>query len=326
MHGSMRQMPMIPEDGDIPPKIPEKSPKRLAALNARRPEHVYRGHRPQFRRRPAPAPNPRQPNWFVDRGGWCRVALFCFIAAGCIIAVVVGLVVGLRRVPQESSSERGSLPIRFPVGSYSFTTALSNTSTACTSNAATFRCFPYNADNNTSRAASAVTYRWTINEIALNQYIISAAPEAFAPQFANVPLTLQDLGLSSERLRFEIPMDDAVAGVPDGPVDGRNEASTCYFNGTVMSATVWTRKVAEFPANLTTTTGIDGDGAGDGNDTRVSENFDPWPYAIEIQQLVGSGKGVPDCRDAAGNVVGDFEAADGGGDCGCWYRNFALET
>jgi len=157
------------------------------------------------------------------------------------------------------------------------------------------------------------------------EYGISAAPNPFVPQFRNVSLDLVDGNQDSERLVFEIGKM-ALEVVPIEPVAGDNnstsgnKATICYFNDTVLTATIWTRRRAEYPANLTTSV----DNLGNG--THTSVDYDIWPYAVEVSQVVRVGASVPDCRDADGNPVGNFEVPQPSNECGCWYRNFDLDS
>jgi hypothetical protein len=148
--------------------------------------------------------------------------------------------------------------------------------------------------------------------------VISAASNPFVPQFSNVTLSLLDSDLATERLTFNFPMNAAV--VPSSPLNSStNAAATCYFNHTVVSATLWTRKPAEYPRNLTSSV------SSGGNGTHASTNFDNWPYAVQLAQVAGSGTGTPDCRDLSGRPVGSYELPVGtSGDCSCSYSNFGL--
>ncbi|CAJ2500244.1 Uu.00g030970.m01.CDS01 [Anthostomella pinea] len=332
-------VPSIAESDDTAPPVPLKSPARRSMLNGpgmNAYNHPYRGEAP-----PAyssfsipsssssdippdqPPPKDRRPTWLVRRGGWCKVGLLALVTVMCLVGIIVGVVLGVRNSKNNSNNNsntsQGPLPVRFPAGSYAFTAALSNTSTACTSNPATFRCYPYTTYNSTSSFADAsTTFFWTIVETAQDVYTISSTANPFAPQFTNVSLALLDGGLSSERLSFTTPLGDA-AVVPTGPiVEGSNEVTTCYYNDTVLSTMIWTRRGAQFGGYATTTGGNRG---GDG-----SKNFDAWPYAVQVARTAAPGSGVPDCRNADGERVGDFAVVDGGGECGCWYANFGLES
>ncbi|KAI3324491.1 hypothetical protein HD806DRAFT_47392 [Xylariaceae sp. AK1471] len=346
---SRGMMPIIAEDecDSDSPDLPKRSPMRAVHYNAMKLKlqpypypgsHLpppYSPNTPPGRNMKAPLdpppPKDRRPGWFVERGGWIRVVLFGVLGVFAITALVVGLVLGLRRRGHggdgDSTSPAPDVPMLFPAGSYSFVTALWNTSTACTSNSATFRCYPfttYDPSSPTSETDAMATFLWTIAARAGSTYDISTAPSPFVPQFNNISLNLIDGNQDSERLVFELGQM-VLEVLPVEPItsdssSGSGKATKCFFNDTVLSATIWTRKSAEYPTNLTTS--VDNKG----NGTHTSENFDPWPYAVEVSQVAGAGAGVPDCRDADGNQVGDFEIprAAGGGDCGCWYRNFDL--
>lgn len=178
-------------------------------------------------------------------------------------------------------------------------------STSCSSNAAAFGCYPYTTYAADASSSSAATFDWIIEPTDdHHQYAISSSDNPFAPSFANVTLSTLDAGRDTERLAFSVTINKAV--VPAGPlVPGQASASTCYFNETVMSATMWTRAGASYPA-----------GGGGGSST-----YQPWPYAVEVSQVQRAGAGVPDCRGPGGGSLGGF---GGGGECGCWYANVGL--
>lgn len=234
-------------------------------------------------------------------------------------------------------------PLRFPAGSYSFTTALTSISTSCTSDPATFRCYPYiiyNASQNTSSSettssssSSSRTSFWTIHEPRPSSFLISAAPNPFVPQFTNVSMRLLDANQPTERFTFNFTMqltvtpasqitrtamaDTTTAEQGNGDSDD-NSRFTCYYHDTVASATIWIRRPAEFPRNLDTPV------SNGGNGTHVSTSFDPWPYAVDLAQVSEPGPAQPECRDADGGRAGDFAAPSDAEPCGCWYRNYGL--
>jgi len=99
------------------------------------------------------------------------------------------------------------------------------------------------------------------------------------------------------------------AVTPSAPLDSSNGAATCYFNETIMSATIWTRVRASYPADIV-------DVAAPVNATNV---FAPWPFAVEVKQVAG---GPPECRDGEGRVVGgELKPAGEGAECRCGYVN-----
>lgn len=101
-------MPAIAEDdNDAPPALPEKSARRSALGLAHGsdpynfyPPPAYSISTPSSRGRDAALDDglkQEEPGWFVKRGGWYRVALIVFVAAACIMAVAIGLTLGLKR-------------------------------------------------------------------------------------------------------------------------------------------------------------------------------------------------------------------------------------
>lgn len=207
----------------------------------------------------------------------------------------------------------------FPAGSYSFTTALYDVKTDCTSNNSTFRCYPYRTYNQ-SRPDAANTYFWTITPVNSWAYTISAAPNPFVPQFANLSLTQRDANQPGERLTFDFRMHGAAAAPPAALNNNDSRAATCYYHDMLVAGTVWTRRPAAFPANLTTPVS---NGGGRGRPLAASTAFDPWPYAVRVVQ---STRGAPDCRDQDGNRVGGDlgPPPDRAGECSCSYANFDL--
>ncbi len=211
----------------------------------------------------------------------------------------------------------------FPAGSYSFTAALTNISTGCTSNASTWRCYPFSTYQPSTPDLSSATFYWIIEPVTTYSYVISSSDNPFAPSFANVSLTLEDANLDTERFTFEFTMKKPVT--TSAPLEvGNDKAAVCWFNQTVMSATIWTRIRASYPANITSV-------EAPVNATNV---FAPWPFKVEVNQgQGGAGKSnsAPDCRDSRGRPMGGDlrpdvnETSDGAGtDCSCRYANFEL--
>lgn len=87
------------------------------------------------------------------KGGYGRIAAIVGVILLLAIGLGVGLGVGLtRRKHNNDNGQSGSglsgnstskAPEPFPLGQYSMVTALHTTSTSCTSNPATWRCYPY---------------------------------------------------------------------------------------------------------------------------------------------------------------------------------------
>ncbi|KAL1897374.1 hypothetical protein Sste5346_004110 [Sporothrix stenoceras] len=285
--------------------------------------------------------------WFSKRGGWWRLILTLLLLAVIAVGLGVGLKFGLQQANNNSSSSSngdnngngsgsgGDVPStpatpsdQFPAGSYSFTVALTNVSTACTTNGFAFGCAPgannvfSSSASPTAQNASAVTFEWIIegttsgstsSASTLTTYTISSHSSSPFP-FSNIHMTLLDSGLSSERLVFNLSMD--LAYIPTNDlVDHQTSAATCYFNQTTTQATLWTKQRATFPSSITAIQAP----------VNASSTFSAWPFAVELSEVQQAGPAIPDCVDYHGNSLGDFSIPDGGGDaadvCGCWYSN-----
>ena len=190
--------------------------------------------------------------------------------------------------------------------------ALSKTSSACSSNAATFNCFPYRTYTAADPAAASATFYWIIQPLNSYTYTISSSSNPFAPSFANVTMDLLDGNQFTERFVFNFTLSLPVIPKVD-IVPGQRSAATCTFGSTVVRATLWTRMRAEYPANITAAP----------TPSAASTTFAPWPYRIEVDEVQAAGPGVPSCVDYQGRSLGDFA---GTGTCGCWYSNFGLAS
>lgn len=178
------------------------------------------------------------------------------------------------------------------------------------------------------------------------------------PTFTNLSLTLHDANQATERFTFSFMVPKIVK--LDIPLDGPTNSSstrrsaatintetelatrrlsrrqqqqqekrpiTCFFNTTLMTATIWTRTRADFPVNISEVlTPVNASRTG----------FAPWPFRIEIEEVDSEGGPTsstnpdetqragpfvtPDCRDADGKVVALSElvtaASDSGGSSG----------
>ena len=147
--------------------------------------------------------------------------------------------------------------------------------------------------------------------------MISSSDNPFAPSFTNLSLTLLDPNQYTERFVFNFTMERAV--VPSAPLAGNPATTTCWFNQTVMTATLWTRDRATYPSNISSVP----------EPRNATFNFDPWPYQVDIRETQAAGPNVPDCLDPAGNQVGDFHVTPAPGaasDCACVYTNYGLPT
>jgi len=317
---ALRDTQQFPYPGGPPPAYRSTTPSTSDPSNSARSYDVG----PQ-----EPLPKDRRPAWMVRRGGWWKVLLGVFVGVVVVVALAAGLAIGLRKSNTSSNSNGGNnsnnnnqwanSPV-FPAGSYAFNTALHNVSTSCTTSPSTFRCYPYTTyaqSNSSSKAA----FFWTINQDSANSYKISAAPNPFVPQFDNIDMQLLDGNTDSERLVFRFTMNAAV--VPSPALSLGSGSVTCYYNNTIMGATIYTRRAASYPVGLSSSVH---NAAGSESSSSSSTTFEPWPYAVDVRQIATAGTGVPDCRDSQGNPVGEFAVAANSDSsaCSCTYQNYDL--
>ncbi|KAF7519068.1 hypothetical protein G7054_g13227 [Neopestalotiopsis clavispora] len=293
----------------------------------------------------------RRPVWLERRGGWRRLALFATFVLVCVVGLILGLTLGLRRNNSDSPDDITAAN-QFPAGSYAFTTALINTSTACTTNADTFRCYPYTASSNTSALGAEATFFWIISLASstspspsssstqmLPEYVVSAASSGpfTTPSFTNVSAAVLGRGTDDERLSFRIPMD---LGIMEGDDDGAGgtAATTCWFNGTAtLGATIWTRRLSA--SSLRSRGKSDRDYSDETVpfgvvETRLTadtassstSSITPWPFAVQIERVAAAAPDVPTCLSAEGNILGQFGVAAGGGSCSCVYNNLGPQS
>jgi len=270
------------------------------------------------------------------RGGWRRLAIILGVILFIILAIAlgVGLGVGLtqhnnsKKNTSSSTSSAPSTPTGpFPIGAYAITAFLTNTSTACTSNTATWSCYPYTTYS-TSATGSESTYNWYITASSTNpnNYQISSQNNSFSSVvFTNSSLTLTDANTQNERYTFSIP-HLVKSVVPAVSISNDNTLSTCFYNSTTLTASLYTRMNATLTdSNGAQPTGMtmQSEAAGDG----IVFNK-PWPGAVMIEQTANAGNEVPNCYRNV-NAKPDFaEPANvpavtgGGGECSCLYMDY----
>ena len=232
--------------------------------------------------------------------------------------------------PSPASSSPVAVPNGpFPVGSYTLTTFLDTVSTNCTSNAATWRCYPYSTYSQSQTGAMA-TFNWVITATdpkssSPGNYSISSTNNPFALNFSNVPMQLLDLGLSSERYTFFVPMDKNV--IPSTAITNDNSLATCYFNNATFRANLFTKMSKTYPlsSSASSTTATPSPSAGDG--TSASQGFQPWPYAVRVEEFIGGGNDVPSCYKVVNGNIGDrinngISPKGAENVCSCLYKNY----
>jgi hypothetical protein len=184
-------------------------------------------------------------------------------------------------------------------------------STACTPNSDTWRCYPYTTYAETGSGADTL-FNWIITPTKENgtDYLISSTDNPFALDFDNATLSLTNQGQSSEAYRFSVNMQKTV--IPNVTLTADGAATDCFYNGTIFSAVLYTKKEKTYPAQNTTTPSATG-------------AYPPWPYAVEVQQAANGGAGVPDCYKMINGNPGEHVSIGNEPDsqtCQCVYQNY----
>ena len=174
----------------------------------------------------------------------------------------------------------------FPIGKYTLNVHLDSVATDCTSNATTWKCFPYHTYDE-SPSESAATFIWIISPSAPGSptdLSISSTDDPFAPQFTNASLQLVDQGLQTERYQFNVSFDQMVA-----PLNNVH----CFYDGTTLEGNLYTRLTQVFSNTSYTST------ASSASPTSTPSSFvggqRNWPYAVNITQFIRGGADVPNC-------------------------------
>lgn len=237
------------------------------------------------------------------RKRWLRLLIIVGLIAVVIFALAIGLGVGLTSRDNDNNKttdknadttpEEG----KFPAGSFTFNTRLATTRTSCTSNPATWRCFPFEKD-------SSAKFFWIISEPVDDSadYTISSSDNPFAPSFKGLTLSKFDQGNSDERFEFSFNTTRNI--VPSDSIGPNNRVATCSFKNTMFEATLWTRRRNNGTLPV---------------DDSTDGKFADWSGDIEVKQVKQAELGQPMCEDDQGTEIADVQA--GAGDCECAYTN-----
>ena len=257
------------------------------------------------------------------RGGWLRFVLIIVVLVIVAIALGVGLGVGLTRksssptaTPSPSSTPRPE----FPIGSYSLTTFLDTVATGCTPNDDTWRCYPYQTYNE-STTGSQTVFNWVItssdpssstsSSAATTSLLISSSNNPFALTFTNASLTLVNQGTSNEAYSFSVPMEKIV--VPTVAITADGSSAECVYTHTMFQASLFRRKAKTYPAGVQ-------------SGVMTQQAYGAWPYAVQIEEVIGAGSGVPECYKVNNGVRGakvDIgTVANSRNVCMCLYQNY----
>lgn len=186
-------------------------------------------------------------------------------------------------------------------------TFLNTVYTNCTSNAATWNCYPYSlySDNPTQ---SEATFNWIITTGSnAGTYQISSTTNPFSLQFENVPLTLKDQGNETQHYWFQVTVDKSVT--PLHAITSDNSQSVCYFNGTSFTGYLYTNITNDYPPAGQSTGGT----------------YPSWPYAVRAEQTMSGGDGVPSCYETDNGNIGQeipMNSTTFGDLCDCLYINY----
>ncbi|KAF2758642.1 hypothetical protein EJ05DRAFT_475949 [Pseudovirgaria hyperparasitica] len=267
----------------------------------------------------------REKKQIAKRGGWKRLALVIVLFICVIVAVVVGIVFGLRERNKnnhhDSSGNTGNTsptssapptatdasgrPVDFPAGSYSMSTYLDTVQANCTENAATWTCPPYQTYNE-NPGQQPTTFNWVITKDGDSYKISQNGNNPFALfDLDGQTLTLVDEGQDSERYTFRMTMNKS--NMPSADITGQNIASTCYFNGTTVTGTLYTKMERDYPSS-----------------NAQASAYLPWPYKVRVEQTIAGGDNVPACyrNDNQQQITDGLSAQGASTMCSCLYRNW----
>lgn len=270
------------------------------------------------------------------RGGWMRLGLIIAVALLVIIALAVGLGVGLTRKKsgsgsgQQQPSPNQNPPQKFPLGKYSMITALESIDYGCTSNQATWRCWPYVVYSPSTNTSSLAAFNWILSNTADDYATISSAAtpdegipanitvsstdNPFGITFSDKPMTYisSSTNTSSARLTFSFSMIKTV--VPSQAITADNSNSKCFFNETTFTGTLYLSSPRSYPS-------VDQQGSS------LLGGYEQWPHAVEITQVANGGANVPNCYETNNGTPGqritnNLSPMPNTDQCICDYRNY----
>ncbi|KAF1347580.1 hypothetical protein BDV97DRAFT_355509 [Delphinella strobiligena] len=276
----------------------------------------------------------------AKRGGWGRLIIVLVVLACVAIGLGVGLGVGLnhhKKLAQHSSSSSSSgttldTALGFPLGEYSLNTALRDIQTNCTSNAATWRCFPYSLYSNDSSSASAseAVFNWILTNTSAS-YIsnatlpttsssgvpanisLSSSDNPFSISITNTSLTYYN---NNDRPRFGFNLTTSKQVIPNVALTTDNAASTCFYNNTMLVGLLYLSDglSVTYPTS---------------SDATTLDSYQAWPYAVRVEQIADGGTDVSACYETVDGSVGNeitgvFTTESETDQCVCHYANFDL--
>ncbi|KAF2155289.1 hypothetical protein K461DRAFT_111029 [Myriangium duriaei CBS 260.36] len=273
------------------------------------------------------------------RGGWGRFLVLFLILLLIVIALAIGLGVGLSLrhkskstdiADGDSQSSQSGTTQQFPLGEYTFVTALRGVQTNCTSDADTWRCYPYATYQNDDSTSGLTLFNWVLTASAPNIVTNSTPPTT---DIGGIPA---NISISSDKNPFSISLNNqsltfvnndnnprytfsftySQSIVPSAPVNGDNAATTCVFNQTTFTANLYLtgKETKQYPGTTLQSS------------SQVNGGFTPWPYAIEVYEYADGGQNVPTCYETnngnLGQQISSLVSQPATRQCLCKYSNF----
>ncbi|KAI9885867.1 MAG: COP9 signalosome (CSN) subunit [Watsoniomyces obsoletus] len=327
------RLDVIMEDGALAPPRPSYLSSRRPSSQTTAPPHADHDRPPPPYSRHADPLDEEKPQGLRNykaiarRGGWGRCLVALVVFAVVIVALAVGLTVGLRKknqrdaspatTPSPQSTSDPKAP--FPQGSYSFETFLQSVDTSCITNARAWTCFPFRTYRESSEI-STITFNWIIetSSSSPSNYSITSSENPFAVSFQSVPLRLLDEGSPTERYVFQLETDKIV--IPDGSIGNDPFRASCYYNGTTFDAALYTRRSKTDASASAAPSPPPSPQAG-------GAAFRPWPYAVQVVQSISGRPNVPTCYKLVNGRQGEpLDVRIGAsGMCSCRYQDLSLE-
>lgn len=272
-----------------------------------------------------------------SRGGWGRLWILIGVAVVVVLALAIGLGVGLSKKKSSSSSDdtssgSSSTPQDFPLGEYSFVTALMQTTTYCTSNPATWRCYPFtnfNPSSGGSDTSSQAYFNWAITNTEDNyatvdsvsstpdsgipaNLTISSKNDPFGIVFGAKPLTYHASSSNSSSPRYTFSFTLPKKVIPSSAITSDGSQAECFFNQTIFTGNIYLSASRNYPSDSS-------------KDSTSIGGYTQWPHAVEVTQMASGGTNVPNCYETGtGAPITDAGLTPQAGnfECSCDYRNY----
>ncbi|KAI4137813.1 MAG: hypothetical protein L6R39_007083 [Caloplaca ligustica] len=328
IHSPSARLSIIAEDGDLP-HMPLKAHHRPfhRRWNLGDPPRInFEPSPPKYSVWDATGPkgeklsDVRNNKHIARRGGWKRICLIASLVTALIVGLAVGLTYGLRKKhskppiwPQaaENATSSSNSTGPFPAGFYTLTTFLDTVRTDCSSQTQDWSCYPYHTYNESAAQATA-NFTWVITQ-SKDGFSVSSTNNPWSINFGDTPLTMVDPGTNDERYQFNTSLNKKTI-----PSIGVN----CFFNNTNLEGNLYTKRAPTYlsssPANPP---------APNPSSPTASDDFRPWPYAVEVRQTIGGGQTVPECFRIQADQKGDritngITPRPASSICSCDYKNF----